>query len=118
MTTAPGCHGPALPGRSEPSDKGLAGERTMLAWARVGLGLLGLPSAVLGYAAGHDVAAGTAAAVAAVFGLAQLILATRRQRVAPGGIANGTILVAAGQILLTAGCVLTLALACLALVLT
>ena len=35
--------------REGPSDVGLAGERTTLAWTRLGLALLGIPAAIMAY---------------------------------------------------------------------
>ena len=46
---------------SRPSDAGLAGERTTLAWTRLGLALLGIPAGVLAYAAGRSLLAFAAA---------------------------------------------------------
>ena len=69
---------------SGPSDPGLAGERTTLAWARMGLTLLGVPAALLAYASGRNELAVAAAAVAMVLGLGVLVGSVRRQRVEPG----------------------------------
>ena len=100
-----------------PSDVGLAGERTTLAWTRLGLALLGIPAAILAYAAGSNVLALAAAAVAAILGLAVLVGSLVRQRVAPGVIPHGVLVPATRLILLTAACVLVLGLCAAFLVL-
>ena len=93
---------------SGPSDPGLAGERTTLAWARMGLTLLGVPAALLAYASGRNELAVAAAAAAMVLGLAVLVGSVRRQRVEPGVISSGSLVPAARLILLTGACVLML----------
>ena len=93
---------------SGPSDPGLAGERTTLAWARMGLTLLGVPAALLAYASGRNELAVAAAAVAMVLGLGVLVGSVRRQRVEPGVIPSGSLVPAARLILLTGACVLML----------
>lgn len=57
-----------------PSDPGLAGERTSLAWSRMGMSLLALPGAVAAYAAQHSLISACAAALAGVLGLALLTI--------------------------------------------
>jgi uncharacterized membrane protein YidH (DUF202 family) len=101
----------------EQSDVGLAGERTTLAWTRLGLALLGIPAAILAYAAGNNLLALAAAMVAAILGLAVLVGSLRRQRVAPGVIPHGVLPPATRLILLTGGCVLMLGLCAVFLVL-
>ena len=100
-----------------PSDVGLAGERTTLAWTRLGLVLLGIPAAILAYAAGRNVLALVAAAAAAILGLAVLVGSLVRQRVAPWVIPHGVLPPATRLILLTAGSVLVLGLCAAFLVL-
>lgn len=88
----------------------------MLAWSRLGMTLLGLPSALFAYAATlHALAAG-AAAVAAIAGLSLLMLSLRRQRVSPGFVVAGESSLAVGQVALTAICILGLAATSLILV--
>ena len=98
----------AVPAATGPSDPGLAGERTMLAWARMGLTLLGVPAALLAYSAGRSALAVGGAAFAMVLGLGVLVGSVRRQRVEPGVIPAGSLAPAVRLILLTAGCVLML----------
>lgn len=100
-----------------PSDVGLAGERTTLAWTRLGLALLGIPAGILAYAAGRNFLALVAAAAAAILGLAVLVGSLVRQRVAPGVIPHGVLPPATRLILLTAGSVLVLGLCAAFLVL-
>jgi hypothetical protein len=111
--------GPADPGQRVPgiSDPGLAGERTSLAWARMGMTLLGVPSAVLAYSAGHAVVAFVAACAAAVLGMGLLAISVRRQRAMPGMVERGSVQLARWQVMLTTGCVLLLAVASIDLVL-
>ncbi len=108
--------GPAVPGRGV-SDPGLAGERTSLAWARMGMTLLAVPSGVLAYSAGHAWVAFGAAAVAAILGMGLLVVSVRRQRATPGMVERGSLQLAQRQVLLTTGCVLMLAVASVDLVL-
>lgn len=107
---------PAAPGGGV-SDPGLAGERTSLAWSRMGMALLAVPSGLLAYSAGHAWVAFAAAAAAAALGLGLLVLSVRRQRATPGMVERGSLQLAQGQVLLTTGCVLLLAVASIDLVL-
>lgn len=81
----------------------------MLAWSRLGMTLLGLPSALFGYAATQHILAALAAGVAALAGLSLLTVSLRRQRVNPGFVMAGETPLAVGQVALTAVCVLSLA---------
>ena len=91
-----------------PSDAGLAGERTSLAWTRLALTLLGIPAAMLAYSAGRSWVAFAAAGVSMALGLGVLVGSLRRQRVEPGVIPAGVLAPAVPLILLTGGCVLAL----------
>lgn len=93
---------------SRPSDVGLAGERTTLAWTRLGLTLLGIPAAVLAYAAGRSLLAFVAAIVAMVLGLVVLVVSLRRQRTDPAHVADGTLTPAASLVVATGACVVML----------
>ena len=104
-------------GPSRPSDVGLAGERTTLAWTRLGLTLLGIPAAVLAYAAGRSWLAFGAAVVAMVLGLGVLVGSLRRQRADPDHVAQGSLAPAALMIVITGACVVMLTLSGAALVL-
>ncbi len=99
-----------------PSDAGLAGERTTLAWARIGLSLLALPSGLLAYAAGRDWLAAGAAAFAAALGMGVLTVSLRRQRAAAGMVERGSLVLASEQVILTGASVLLLTISCLVLV--
>jgi uncharacterized membrane protein YidH (DUF202 family) len=105
---------PAPPG---PSDSGLAAERTTLAWTRMGLTLIGIPSAIMANAAGHTWIAFGAAALAAALGLTTLVMSLRQQRAAPGMVAVGHVQVAAREVVVTGASTLLLAVAALDLVL-
>lgn len=111
MTSVGG--GAAIPG---PSDQGLAGERTTLAWTRMGLTLLGLPSALLAFTAGHNWLAFGASVIAALLGLFVLVGSLRRQRVGPDVIPAGSMTPAGTMILVTGACTVTLAVAGAALI--
>ncbi len=104
-------------GPSRPSDTGLAGERTTLAWTRLGLTLLGIPGAILAYSAGRSWLAFSAAAVALVLGLGVLVGSLRRQRTDPDHVANGTLTSAAPMIVVTCACVVMLTISGVVLVL-
>jgi hypothetical protein len=80
----------------------------MLAWARMGLTLLGVPAALLAYSAGRSALAVVAAIIAMVFGLGVLVGSVRRPRVEPGVIPAGSLVPAVRLILLTGACVLML----------
>jgi hypothetical protein len=103
-------------GPDRASDPGLAGERTSLAWVRLGLVLLGLPTAMLAYYTEGSALAIGATALAAALGLGTLVTSLRFQRVAPGSLAEGAIRPAVMLVGLTGGCVLLLTIAAAALV--
>jgi len=98
------------------SDAGLAGERTSLAWLRLGLALLGVPTAMLAYYTEGSALAVGATVLAAAFGLVTLVASLRTQRVAPGSLAQGPIRPAVELVGLTGACVLLLTIAAAALV--
>lgn len=83
----------------------------------MGLTLLGLPSAILAYSAGHAWVAFGAAVAAALLGVGLLVTSLRRQRALPGMVERGGLAIAERQVLLTTACVLFLAVAGLDLVL-
>lgn len=103
-------------GPDRASDPGLAGERTSLAWLRLGLTLLAVPTAMLAYYTEGSALAIAATVLAAGLGLGTLVASLRIQRVAPGALAQGSIRPAAVLVGLTGGCVLLLAIAAAALV--
>ena len=94
-----------------PSDVGLAGERTSLAWTRMGLTLMGIPPALLTFFPHRSIVATAAAVFAGGLALALLVTSLRRQRATPGMLEHGGPQVAAAQVALTASSVLGLCLA-------
>lgn len=108
---------PAAP--DGPSDPGLAGERTSLAWARMGLSLLAIPAGLLAYTAAEDrLVAVSASLVAALAGLGLLVASLRRQRAAAGMVSQQAPVLAGRQVLLSAVTVLFIGIAALELVVT
>jgi uncharacterized membrane protein YidH (DUF202 family) len=100
-----------------PSDPGLAGERTTLAWARIGLSLLAVPGGILAYAAGRElVVAVLAATFATVTGLALLVVALRRQRAAAGMVDRRDRVLAADMVMLAAATIVLVDVAGLSLI--
>ncbi len=100
------------------SDAGLAGERTSLAWTRIGLSLVAVPTGLAAYAVGRPLALTLATSlVAAVTGLALLVRSLRRPRAAPDMVAHGAVLVDPIRVVLAATTVVLLGVASLALVL-
>jgi uncharacterized membrane protein YidH (DUF202 family) len=103
---------------SGPSDPGLAGERTSLAWARVGLALLAVPSGLLAYAAGRGLLPALVAATgAAVMGLALLVASLSRHRADAGMVAHRRRVLAGNQVVLAAATIVLIDIAGLALIL-
>ena len=101
-----------------PSDQGLAGERTSLAWARIGLSLLAVPGGILAYAAGRELVVALLAAVFATgTGLALLVVALRRQRAAEGMVARRESVLAADMVVLAATTIVLVDVAGLGLIL-
>lgn len=96
----------------------MAGERTTLAWVRMGMTLLGVPAAVLVFARERSWLATFAAVLALGVGLVVLVAALRRQRAAAGMVERGGPHLAAEQVLLTVICVLLLCGAALMLVIS
>lgn len=91
----------------EPSDPGLAGERTSLAWTRVGLAMLAVPAGLVTYALGRDQALTFALAAGALLaGIGVLVLSLRRQRVAAGMVERRDPVLAARMVLAAGATVL------------
>lgn len=99
-------------GAPGPTDVGLPAERTALAWVRMGMSLLAVPGALLSLSAGRSWAAVSAAGVAALLGLALLMVSLPAPSQA--GQAHRP---ATSRVLLTGGSVLLIAVSALALVL-
>jgi uncharacterized membrane protein YidH (DUF202 family) len=107
--------GPSPPG---PSDVGLAGERTALAWSRLAMALLALPTGLFGYSSARgSVPALVLAAAAAASGLVLLVVSLRRPRTPAAMLTAQQSVLAARQVVLAAVTVVLVALATLALVL-
>ncbi len=101
-----------------PSDVGLAGERTSLAWSRLAMALLAVPTGLVGYSYRQGLApALLLAAAAAVAGLVLLVLSLRRPRTPAAMLSATTSVLAARQVVLAAVTVVLVALAALAVVL-
>lgn len=83
----------------------------------MGLTLIGIPSAVMAYAAGHAWVAFGAAALASVMGLGTLTLSLRRPRAEPGMLELGALPIATRRVLATGAATILLAVAALDLVL-
>lgn len=105
--------------RVGPSDAGLAGERTSLAWTRIGLSLVAVPTGLAAYAIGRPLALTlTASLVAAATGLALLVRSLRRPRAGADMVAQRAVLVDPTRVVLAATTVVLLGTASLALVLS
>ncbi len=98
------------------TDDGLAGERTSLAWARMGLTLLGLASAILAASTGRAWIAFGAALLALALGLVVLWLSVRRRRGGPGMVQRGVVSLASLQVVATTAGALALAVAALEII--
>ena len=104
--------------RVGPSDAGLAGERTALAWTRIGLSLVAVPTGLAAYAVGRPLALTLATSlVAAAMGLTLLVRSLRRPRAGADMVAQRAILVDPTRVVLAATTVMLLGVASLALVL-
>lgn len=105
-------------GPTGPSDAGLAGERTSLAWARIGLALLAVPSGLVAYAVGRGLPVTVVTSVlATVTGLGLLVSSLRRQRAGEDMVGRGGSVLASRQVLLAAVTVVLLNVSGLELVL-
>ena len=105
--------------RVGPSDAGLAGERTSLAWTRIGLSLVAVPTGLAAYAVGRPLALTlTTSVLAAVTGLALLVRSLRRPRAGADMVAQRAVLVDPTRVVLAATTVVLLGAASLALVLS
>lgn len=93
-------------------DVGLPAERTALAWVRMGMSLLAVPGALLSLAAGRGWVAVAAAGVAAMLGLALLMVSLP----APSQMQQAH-QPATARVLLTGGSVLLIAVSAVALIL-
>lgn len=106
---------PRHPGRS---DDGLAGERTSLAWTRIGLTLVAVPTGLAAYAAGASMAVSlVAATLAAGVGLWLLVRSLRAPRAEPNMVDRRLPVVQAQRVILATTTVVLIGVACLALVL-
>jgi uncharacterized membrane protein YidH (DUF202 family) len=101
-----------------PSDGGLAGERTSLAWIRVGLALVAVPAGLAGYAFDRSLGLTlVASSLAAVVGLGLLVLALRRPRTAPDMVARAAVVIDGARVVLATATVVLISVASLAIVL-
>lgn len=104
------------PGRS---DAGLSGERTSLAWTRIGLTLVAVPTGLAAYAAGSSLwVVLVSATLAAGVGLSLLVQSLRRARAGPDMVSRALAVVGAQRVLLATTTVVLIAVASLALVLS
>jgi uncharacterized membrane protein YidH (DUF202 family) len=103
------------PGRS---DAGLAGERTSLAWTRIGLTIVAVPTGLAAYAAGTSLTVAlVSATLAAGVGLWLLVTSLRTPRAEPDMVGRKAVVVDAQRVLLATTTVVLIAVASLALVL-
>lgn len=101
-----------------PSDVGLAGERTSLAWTRIGLSLVALPTALAAHAAGASLPVSlVSAGVAALVGLWLLVRSLRRPRAQPSMVGRGSVVLDAPRVMLAGVTVVLIGVASLSLVL-
>jgi hypothetical protein len=101
-----------------PSDVGLAGERTALAWSRLAMALLAVPTGLLGYAYGRGLGVALLLATAAAgAGLVLLVLSLRRPRAPATMLTAEQSVLAARQVVLATVTVVLVGLAALGVVL-
>lgn len=114
---APGS--PSVPSRHPGrSDDGLAGERTSLAWTRIGLTLVAVPTGLAAYSAGASLAVSlVAATLAAGVGLWLLVRSLRAPRAEPDMVGRRLPVVAGQRVMLATATVVLIGVASLALVL-
>lgn len=99
------------------SDIGLSGERTSLAWTRIGLSLVAVPSGLAAYSVGRTLVLTIVCAVlAAAVGIWLLLRSLRRPRTGRDIVERRVAVVDASRVVLAALSVLLIGMASLALV--
>lgn len=109
---------PPPPRRSGRSDDGLAGERTSLAWTRIGLTLVAVPTGLVAYSASASWSVTlVSATLAAGVGLWLLVRSLRAPRAAPDMVGRRLMVVDGQRVVLATATVALIGVSALALVL-
>ncbi|MGA7688722.1 MAG: DUF202 domain-containing protein [Jiangellales bacterium] len=109
---------PPPPRRPPRSDAGLAGERTSLAWTRIGLTLVAVPTGLAAYSASASLAVTlVSATLAAAVGLWLLVRSLRAARAAPNMVDRRLMVVDGQRVVLATATVVLIGVAAFTLVL-
>ncbi len=108
---------PSSPRSTDRTDVGLAGERTSLAWTRIGLSLVAVPAGLAAYAVGRPLALTVVtASLAAVVGLLLLVRSLRRPRAGAQMVERRTSVLDPTRVMLAAITIVLIGVASFALV--